>query len=282
MYKPLCIFFLVLLVGCSGGQVLVQPVVLFAIGDTGHCQVEGTARVSAAVHAQPDVARVVLVEVGDLAYPVATQERLLACHEPYWGDFKRRLAVPGNHEWHDPDAAGFFSVFPDPVPRKVGLGGPWHVLLLDSNLKKEAWDAQIKWLDATLAASSGECLIAAWHHPRWSSGRHGDNPATQPLWERLQGKAVLTLHGHDHHFEALSSLDSHGEPHAQGTPSFIVGNGGAPLYKAGPRIRSKRVVFGQWGFLRMELDGMAYRWQEIDTDGTVRESGEGVCRPNPT
>ena len=255
-----------------------QSSLLFVIADTGNCELEGTARVAAAIRRQPDASRGTLIEVGDLAYPTATRERLLACHEPFWGGFGQRLAVPGNHDWNDPRAAGFFSLFPEPVPRKVHLSGPWHLLLLDSNLKQEAWDAQLEWLDQALAKSRGECLIAAWHHPRWSSGKHGDSVFTKPLWDRLQGKATFTLHGHDHHFEALPALDGDGKPSPSGVPSFIVGNGGASLYRAGKHQRSDRGLFGQWGFLRIELDGLAYRWQEFGDDGKIKDSDHGTCR----
>ena len=258
-----------------------EPVVLFVIGDTGDCEHDGTARVAAAMRAQPDAARATLIEVGDLAYPVATRERLLECHEPHWGAFRKRLAVPGNHDWRDPGAAGFFSIFPAPVPRKAALGGKWQLLLLDSNLKGEAWLAQLKWLDGILGQSQGDCLIAAWHHPRWSSGKHGDNDFTQALWARLQGKATLTLHGHDHHFEALPPLDADGQPTPAGVASFIAGTGGAPLYPRGDRARSQRGRFGEWGFLRLELEGSDYRWQAFGADGKPRDGDRGVCRPAP-
>jgi 3',5'-cyclic AMP phosphodiesterase CpdA len=253
------------------------PVVLFAIGDTGDCDTRGTARVAAAARKQPDAANAVLVELGDLAYPVATRERLARCHETFWSGFGRRLAVPGNHDWRDLRAAGFFDLYPDPVPRKVALGGPWHVILLDSNLDKAASDAQLKWLDDALSTSQGECLIAAWHHPRWSSGKHGDNAAMQPFWGRMQGKVTFTLHGHDHHFEAVPALDGNGKPTANGVASFIVGNGGASLYRRGKQQRPSRPLFDEWGFLRIELNGQEYRWQQIDTDGKVTDSDQGSC-----
>ena len=260
------------------GAARAEPTLLFVIGDTGDCEVEGTARVAAAVRAQADWEKGTLIEVGDLAYPAATRERLLECHEPFWSGFRKRLAVPGNHEWRDPGAAGFFSLFPEPVPRKLALDAPWQLILLDSNLKKEAWVAQLKWLDNVLAKSHGECLIAAWHHPRWSSGEHGDNAFAQPLWDRLQGKATITLHGHDHHFEALPPLDRNGNPTTNGIASFIVGNGGAPLYGAGKQKRANPSVFGQWGFLRLELNGLSYNWKEIDSGGVVNHAGQGSCR----
>lgn len=256
-----------------------EPVVLFVIADTGDCELDGTARVAAAARAQPDAAKATLIEVGDLAYPVATRERLLECHEPHWGAFGKRLAVPGNHDWRDAGAAGFFSIFPGPVPRKAALGDGWHLLLLNSNLQDEAWQAQLDWLDGILAQSRGDCLIAAWHHPRWSSGKHGDNAFTQALWNRLQGSATFTLHGHDHHFEALPALDADGEPAAAGVASFIAGNGGATLYPRGEKPRSQRALFGQWGFLRIELEGSNYRWQAFGADGERKDGDWGVCRP---
>jgi hypothetical protein len=263
---------------CQVTTVLAQPTVLFVVGDTGECDLTGTEKVAAAVRAQSDAAMGTLVEVGDLAYPAATRDQLLKCHEPYWGIFKKRLAVPGNHDWRDPGAAGFFSLFPDPVPRKVGLGGRWQLLMIDSNLRSNAWEAQLKWLDETLKQSQRECLIAAWHHPRWSSGEHGDNAFTQALWQRMQGKVTLTLHGHDHHFEALPPLNAQGNIDLTGVASFIVGNGGAGLYQAGKQRHSMRAIFGRWGFLHIELDGDRYRWQEIDDSGKIMDFGIGHCR----
>lgn len=272
---------ILLLAGTALALARAEPVVLFVVGDTGDCELEGTARAAAVARAQPDAARATLIEVGDLAYPVATRERLLACHEPHWAGFRKRLAVPGNHDWRDAGGAGFFSLFPAPVPRKEPLGGGWHLLLLNSNLRREAWQAQLDWLDAILARSSGECLIAAWHHPRWSSGKHGDNAFTQALWQRLQGRVTFTLHGHDHHFEALPALDAEGGATADGVASFIAGHGGAALYPPGDRVRSAHRLFGEWGFLRLDLDGPRYRWQAIGADGTRKDAGEGICRKAP-
>ena len=273
---------LLVAVCCQIAPAAAQSTLLFVIGDTGDCELDGTARVAAAVRAQPDAAKGTLIEVGDLAYPTATRERLLECHEPHWGSFKKRLAVPGNHDWRDPGAAGFFSIFPEPVPRKAALGGAWHLLLLDSNLRGSAWDAQIKWLDDILAKSAGECLIATWHHPRWSSGKHGDNAFAKPLWNRLQGKATLTLHGHDHHFEALPALDAEGAPSPGGVTSFVVGHGGATLYQPGSKAHSQRTRYGEWGFMRLELDGLNYRWKAISVDGSVIDADKGACRPADT
>lgn len=267
---------LALLVG--GNAAAASPTVLNVIGDTGDCELAGTAQVAAAMRRQPDFRDVVLVEVGDLAYPVATRERLLACHEPHFSTFPKRLAVPGNHDWADSNAAGFFSIFPRPVPRVEDLGGPWKLVLLDSNLRGDAGEAQLRWLDGVLAESRDACLIAAWHHPRWSSGRHGNLMAVDPLWQRVVGHVSLTLHGHDHHFEALPRFDAGGNPNAAGTASFVVGTGGARPYLPGLGRHPGQAIYGRHGYLRLTLDGDAYRWRFVGVDDREYAAGEGRCR----
>ena len=254
--------------------------ILNVIGDTGNCDFAGTAQVSTAIkHAKNGRNKTWLLEVGDLAYPVATRSRLLECHEQHFSTIGRRLAVPGNHDWYDSGAAGFFSVFPSPVPRKEKLEGPWVLLMLDSNLTGKKWERQATWLRTELKKSRGECIIAAWHHPRWSSGMHGDQDFVAPLWDLLVGRATITLHGHDHHFEAIAPLTESGSEDAQrGLASFIVGTGGAELYKPGEKKRSDMTVFGKWGFLRLVLEGTNYGWKFITVDNEVVASGTGACR----
>ncbi|UCV11906.1 metallophosphoesterase [Dechloromonas denitrificans] len=268
------------LLGAASLAVNAENRVFFVIGDTGDCELEGTAQVARALQQQADWTKASLIEVGDLGYPVATHEQLQACHEKHYAPFKTRFAVPGNHDWHAGEQSGFFSVFPGPVPRIESLGGPWRLLMLNSNLRDDAWEKQLGWLDKQLPAQAGLCLIAAWHHPRWSSGKHGDNRFTQPLWERLQGQASFTLHGHDHHFEALPAVDRDGKPSPFGVASFISGNAGAVLYGAGwSNARSNRAHYGNWGFMRLELDEQRYRWQAISVDGQIIDRGEGQCQP---
>jgi len=250
---------------------------LFVIGDTGDCSMPGTAQVSAAIRAQADWTSGLLVEVGDLAYPVATREQLAECHEPYFGMFARRLAVPGNHDWRDPQAAGFFGLFPEPVPRAVALDARWQIWLLDSDLRGAAWDSQLQWVDNHVKQRKGGCVIAAWHHPRWSSGAHGDNAFTAPLWERVDGVASFTLHGHDHHYEALPPLDKDGKVAAGDTPSFIVGTGGATLTSHGRSVKPSKAVFGKWGFLRIDIEGDRYDWKALGTGGETLDAGTGKC-----
>jgi hypothetical protein len=256
-------------------------VTLFAIADTGDCRMKGTAEVSAAIRKQPDWRDGWLVEVGDLAYPKGTAKRLAECNQPYFGMFPKRLAAPGNHDWDDHHERGFRTLFPQPLPRAVELDDRWQLWLLDSEVEGAAWRAQLHWLDVRTSQVGDACIIAAWHRPRWSSGWHGDDPDMAPLWDRLAGVATFTLHGHDHHYEAIEALDKAGHRDPHGTRSFVVGNGGASLY---PPIRESlhgRAIGGRWGFLRIDLDGMGYRWTEFSVEGDELDSGSGTCLGPP-
>lgn len=254
---------------------------LFFIGDTGDCDTGGAAKVSAALRAQADWQRGWLIEVGDLAYPVATRDRLLECHEPHFGMFAQRLAVPGNHDWNDAGVRGFFSLFPEPVPRAVHLDDRWQLWLLDSNLAGPAGGRQLDWLGAATRDAAGGCVIAAWHHPRWSSGFRRGSASAAPLWQALAGLATFTVHGHDHHYEALPPLDGIGRLADSGTRSFIVGNGGAKLYPALTGAWPSLVVSGRWGFLRVDLGDDHYHWRAVGVDGETLDAGAGRCKPLP-
>jgi hypothetical protein len=44
-----------------------------------------------------------------------------------------------------------------------------------------AGSVQEQWLRADLAATTRACVLAYWHHPRFSSGDHGSSTGPQPL-----------------------------------------------------------------------------------------------------
>jgi hypothetical protein len=256
-----------------------QPLTLLAIGDTGDCETGGTEKVSAALRAQPDWQRAILVEVGDLAYPAATVARMRECHEPHFGMFPHRLAVPGNHDWNARDARGFFSIFPGPVPRVEKLNRRWQMWLLDSNLTGTRAAAQLRWLEEAKKSAGGKCVIAIWHHPPWSSSFRGGTASSHSLWQAVGGVATFTLHGHDHHYESLPRLDGAGEAAERGTRSFIVGNGGARLYPTGLVRTGSKAVTGHWGFLRLDIDGDDYRWEAMSVEGNTLDAGVDHCLP---
>ena len=117
------------------------------------------------------------------------------------------------------------------------VGTTWHIVALNSNCNAVACSAgsqQEQWLRADLAASTRPCTIAFWHHPRFSSGTHGDDAEVTPLWSALaDAGAEMVLTGHDHLYERFDPQTAAGVADAQGIREFVVGTGGRSLYAFG-------------------------------------------------
>lgn len=275
------IFFAALTLHAAGARA--EPArVVYAAGDIAQCGLPGAA-LTAQLVTESDAH---VLAVGDLAYPSGRDEDFANCYQPAWGRFKARtLPVPGNHEYKTANAAGYFAYFGEQArPFRGGYYstdlGTWHLVALNSNIDIGPGSPQLKWLEDDLARNRRSCVLAFWHYPRFSSGRHGDNPAMQGLWEALlRHRVSLAISGHDHHYERFAPLNAAGQPDARhGMRAFVVGSGGARLYAMGrPSAHSEKHAFAQWGVLRLELGDSRYGWKFLTTDGEVKDQGSGVC-----
>ena len=176
--------------------------------------------------------------LGDNQYENGTLTKYQASFDPSWGRVKPliRPAV-GNHEYLSPGAAGYYAYFGaaagDPTKGYYSYDlGSWHLIALNSNCAFVGGcgvgSPQEQWLAADLAANPGRCLLAYWHHPRFSSGAHGNDPAYDVFWQRLyQAQADVVLVGHDHLYERFAPQAPSGvaDP-ARGIRQFTVGTGG--------------------------------------------------------
>jgi len=74
----------------------------------------------------------------------------------------------------------------------VGTG---HLVALNSNCARVGGcgvgSAQELWLKADLAANPAACTLACWHHPGFSSGVHGSDPAYDAFWRDQAVDKVL-------------------------------------------------------------------------------------------
>ena len=108
-----------------------------------------------------------------------------------------------------------------------------------------AGSPQEQWLKDDLAAHPNECTLAYWHHPRFSSGIHGDDASVAPFWDALyQAGADVVLNGHDHDYERFAPQNPSGQADpTQGISEFVVGTGGAELRRfpqqSSPTARSE-------------------------------------------
>jgi hypothetical protein len=137
-------------------------------------------------------------------------------------------------------------------------------------------------LDNVLASDLHACEVVVWHHPRYSSGEHGNNAFVDPWFETAYANNVdVVLNGHDHDYERFAPQDGDGNAVAGGIEQFVVGSGGAaprPFVVTQPNSLVRIV---DKGILTMQLrDDARYAWEFLD-DGTgaVDDSGTGTCRP---
>jgi hypothetical protein len=271
------------------GQVGGNPVLVGA-GDIGSCENTGVAKTASLVAlAGIDVT---VATFGDHAYPTGTDANFAECYDPFWGQFKERTKPsPGNHEYETAGASGYFNYFGaaagDPAKGYYSYDlGSWHVISLNSNCSSVAGGCAVgspqeQWLKADLAANLNECTLAYWHHPRFSSGVHGDDASVAPFWDALyQAGADVVLNGHDHDYERFAPQNPSGQADpAQGIREFVVGTGGAELRKFGSiKPNSEVRVEQRNGVLKMTLHPDGYDWQFLTAPvGAVDDTGSAKC-----
>ena len=225
--------------------------------------------------------------LGDNAYTNGTLTEYTNYYEPTWGRHKARTRPsPGNHEYNTSGAAGYYDYFGDIAgPDRRGYYsydlGDWHIISLNSNISMSAGSTQEQWLRADLAATTAKCVLAYWHHPRFSSGSHGSSSAPQPLWQALYDyNADVVLVGHDHNYQRFAPQTPTGaaDP-ARGIREFVVGSGGRGYYTfATPIANTEAHNYDTFGILKLTLYADSYTWEFIPVAGkTFTDVGSGSC-----
>jgi hypothetical protein len=262
-------------------------VVLVGAGDIADC---GSTGDSATANVIDDIAGTVFT-LGDNAYENGTLMEFNTCYGPTWGRFKSRThPAPGNHEYNTPNAAGYFDYFgaragdPDEGWYAYNLG-TWRIYALNSNCSEiggcGAGSAQVAWLKADLLAHPHQCTLAYWHHPRFSSGPHGNNAATDGLWDALYAAdAEIVLSGHDHDYERFAPMSGNGSVNAaRGMVEFVVGTGGREHYaflSILPTSRARNST--AWGVLKLTLSPGSWTSRFVPIAGrTYSDTASGTC-----
>lgn len=227
--------------------------------------------------------------LGDNQYENGALAKYQASFDPSWGRLNAiTFPVPGNHEYGTLGAQGYYAYFGaaagDPSQGWYSFDlGDWHLIALNSNCAAVggcgAASPQGQWLAADLAAHLGVCTLAYWHHPRFSSGPHGNDAASAAFWNLLYGAgADLILNGHDHGYERFAPQSPSAAADATGLRELVVGTGGKNLtsvvaVKANSQFRS----YFAFGVLELELYGNGYRWRFVADTRMTLDSGQTLC-----
>jgi hypothetical protein len=260
---------------------------LIAAGDIASCDTNGD---SATTKLLANLAGTIAT-LGDSVYPDGTAGQFSDCFDPTWGrQLSRIRPAVGNHEYHTKHAAGYFDYFGaaagDPATGYYAYDlGAWRVYSLNSNCTEIGGcgksSPQVAWLNADLAANPRSCVLAYWHHPRYSSGEHGSQDSVDGLWDTLYAAgAELVLSGHDHDYERFAPQSDEGrEDPDRGIVEFVVGTGGFSHYPFGRPLSTSRARNNTtYGVLELTLDpnGWSSRFVSVGDAAPADPSG-GSC-----
>jgi hypothetical protein len=218
-----------------------------------------------------------------------------------WGSALARVkAVPGNHDYMNGLDASLFISFVRPAGgltyRTVDVPNAptWGVVGLDTNgpdspdggMTSDEWNAQIAWLRTKLTQfhdAGKTCVLAYTHHPRYTSGSHGNNDSQRmkDLWQLLyEGGVDLVLSGHDHDYERMYPMDGVGARNeSSGMVQIIAGTGGATLRDYG-RIHSNsayRMATKQYGLVELTLNSGSFKTTFVGTNGNTYDAYTRNC-----
>lgn len=261
--------------------------VLVGAGDIGHCDSAGDEATAALL----DGIDGTVFTAGDNAYTTGTPDEFRDCYQPSWGrHLARTRPAAGDNDWDTAGLAGYLGYFGDAARGPGGSSwysydlGTWHVMVLDSMCAKaggcDPASAQGQWLARDLAASDATCTLAVMHHPRFSSGEHGDTAEMDAFWRPLYAAGVdVVVSGHDHDYERFAPQDPDGRVDGdRGIRQFVVGTGGAPL-RPFTRVAPNsdlRVLVGH-GVIALTLRDGSYEWAFIVADSDFRDYGVSPC-----
>ena len=250
-------------------------------------------QVSDLLVADPDLDA--FLALGDLQYPSGTLNDFQQHYEPSFGRVKAIThPVVGNHKYQSPDASGYFDYFGAVAgPRGRGwysfdLGARWHLVALNSNCDEVGCgdgSPQLDWLRTDLRANTRPCVLAYWHHPRWSSGGNPRQDLRVEPFVRVLAHhgAEVALAGHVHNYERFAPQRPDGTAAVDGLRQFVVGTGGRSVgpdhgFREPSLRHSQRRIAGVFGLARLVLTDTGYWWSFVDETGRVRDSGSARCR----
>jgi len=222
-----------------------RPARYWVLGDSGTASPDAEAVRDAYYGLEPGVHTDLWLMLGDNAYLLGSDvEYQIALFDIYPEMLRRSVLWPARGNW-ETSAATFYGIFSFPTAGESGGTpsgteayssfdhGSVHFVRLDSaGSDRSVGGPMWTWLEADLAATSQEWIIAYWHHPPYSKGGHdSDTDPGQTLMRENFGPLLeaggvdLVLCGHSHSYERSFLLDGHYDTSDTLTPTMLLDDG---------------------------------------------------------
>ncbi len=260
----------------AGVNVGGRSVTVVAAGDIARDPEDGRGTAKLIASIGPDA----VLTLGDNAYEDGTYEQYQSNYDPTWGRFKSIThPVPGNHEYRDQDAAGYFRYFRNQIGGReyyAWTAGSWRMYALNCEIDCGNGSAQLTWLRRDLTRHPRMPALAYVHQPRFTcSTIHPPETDVSAVWVALQkAKGRIMLAGHNHAYERFAKQDAAGHRDHDGLRQFVVGTGGVGLYPLQPACPNR--LAGQddkTGVLKLRLRPDGFSWQFVAVGGRILDSG---------
>ncbi|MCP3979461.1 MAG: hypothetical protein GY716_09040 [bacterium] len=213
-----------------------KPTRIWVLGDSGTSNL-GAEAVRDAYYAHTGTTHTDLwLMLGDNAYSFGTDDEYQRKLFDVFPDMLRKSVLwpaIGNHDAYTADAGSewgpYFDIFtlPDDAQNGgVSSGteayysfdyGNIHFVVLESHeTPRTPGSAMLLWLEADLAATDKDWIVAFWHHPPYSNGGHRSD--VEPRLAEMREYVVpilddygvdLTLTGHSHSYERSFLIEGH-------------------------------------------------------------------------
>ncbi len=272
----------------GGGRVLAQghtfrasrgeddPHFTFAVlGDSGSGSAAQHAVAERIGAIRPDF----VLHTGDVIYPGGKARHFDA---RYFQPYRALVAsIPfflslGNHDVATANGQAYLDTFSLPSNNPEGTRryysfdyGNARFIALDTNQSPGPEGAMYAWLVRELERPRKTWTFAFFHHPPYSSGKHGSHAAIRNAWSPLFERAgvAVVFAGHDHTYERTVPIRDYA-PASAGVVYVVTGGGGAGLYQVGRNPWTAHAA-SVHHVVRAEVRGCTLDLQAVAADGTV-------------
>ncbi len=165
---------------------------------------------------------------GDYIYNYDAPEDLRCNGKAFEDRINRFFPSPGNHDYYGTNSLRPYLTFFTLPGKEVYyefIWGPVHLFSINSMayLEEGLFAEQKRWFMERIKSSESPFKIAYFHHPPYSTGKHGNHTAMQ--WDFKQSGVTSVITGHDHLY---ARIHKRSEP---GLVYFINGAGGKSLHQ---------------------------------------------------